>query len=151
MSEDGKEINRQAEQEALPRTGFTACWNCAGLQRQHWLTSRPSSERQKQMRTIFPTGLTAVIPALFAGCARLLTLTICLGFTTATAAQTDAQLFIDRARIDVVFMSSPPEGLRVIVLDWISMAARAVTTYYGQFPVARLTIRVSLSGGHRAK
>src|SRR6266436_6633582 len=95
--------------------------------------------------------MTKPTPSLFAGFGRLLIFAISLGFATAATAQTNAQLFVGNSRIDLVFLSNPPEPLRPVVLDWVSAAARAVTTYYGQFPVAHVEIRISLYDGHGAK
>ena len=91
------------------------------------------------------------MPTRFNDLGRLLIFAICLGLSTADAAQTNAQLFVDNARIDLSFTSTPTEPLRSIVLDWVSAAARAVTTYYEQFPVSHVNIRVSLYDGHGAK
>ena len=78
---------------------------------------------------------------------QLIIVTMCLGLTAPSAAQTVAQLSVGQAKIDVVFLSLPPESLRAMVLNWINAAARAVATYYGHFPVARLEIHVSLYDG----
>ena len=72
---------------------------------------------------------------------------ICLGLASPNIAQPGEQLSVGQAKIDVVFLSDPPEPLRTMVLDWISAAARAVATYYERFPVAQLEIRVSLYEG----
>src|SRR5882672_4197127 len=95
--------------------------------------------------------MTKPTPSLFAGFGRSLIFAISLGFATAATAQTNAHLFVDNARIDLSFTSTPPESLRPIVLDWVSAAARAVTTYYGRFPVAHVEIRVTLYDGHGAE
>src|SRR5690349_12472091 len=102
------------------------------------------------MRASLPGRLRKPTPSQFTDSARLLIFAICLGFATAHAAQTNTQLVVGNSRIDLVFLSNPPEPLRQIVLEWVSAAARAVTTYYGQFPVAHLEIRVSLHDGHGA-
>ena len=87
----------------------------------------------------------------FANFGRLLVFTLCLRFAAADAAQTNAQIFVGKSRIDLVFTSTPPEPLRPVILNWVSAAARAVTTYYGQFPVVHLNIQVSLDDGHGAE
>ncbi len=74
-----------------------------------------------------------------------------LGFAAAATAQTNAQLLLGNSRIDLTFTSNPPEPLRPVVLDWVRAAARAVTTYYGQFPVAHVEIHVTLYDGHGAE
>lgn len=75
----------------------------------------------------------------------------CLGYGGADPAQPDAQMHVGKATIDITFTSTPSQSLRATVLEWISGAARAVTTYYGQFPVAHLNIRVSLYDGRGAE
>ena len=90
-------------------------------------------------------------PSQFTYSARLLAFAIYLGFAAAATAQRNAQLVVANSKIDLVFTSNPPEPLRPVVLDWVSAAARAVTTYYGQFPVAHVEIRVSLHDGHGAE
>jgi hypothetical protein len=61
-----------------------------------------------------------------------------------SAAQDKAQLEIGGGKIEVIFSSTPDEALRKLVVGWVTFSARAVTTYYGQFPVSHLPIRVRL-------
>ena len=68
---------------------------------------------------------------------------ISFGFSTLAKAQDNAQLQIGGATIDVSLDPAPPSNLRKLVLDWISTAARAVTTYYAKFPVPHLAIAVN--------
>src|SRR5260221_5594820 len=103
------------------------------------------------MRASLPGRLRKPTPSQFTDSARLLVFAISLGFAAADAAPTNAQLIVGNSKIDLTFTSNPPEPLRPIVLDWVSAAARAVTTYYGQFPVAHVEIRVSLYEGHGAE
>jgi hypothetical protein len=58
---------------------------------------------------------------------------------------------VGNSKIDLTFTSPPSESLRTAVLDWVSAAARAVTTYYGQFPVQHVNIQVDLHDGHGAE
>jgi hypothetical protein len=83
--------------------------------------------------------------------AKFLAFAICLGLPAIAAAQTNAQIIVGNSKIDLTFTSAPPEPLRTAVLDWVSAAARAVTTYYGQFPVQHVNIQVSLHDGHGAE
>jgi hypothetical protein len=91
------------------------------------------------------------MPSSFADFGRLLAFATCLGFAASAVAQTNAYLTVANSKIDITFTSNPPESLRATVLDWVRAAARAVTTYYGQFPVAHVEIRVSLYEGHGAE
>ena len=49
---------------------------------------------------------------------------------------------IGGGKIDVVFESNEPGFPRVLALEWITTAARAVTKYYGRYPVAHAVVRV---------
>jgi hypothetical protein len=53
-----------------------------------------------------------------------------------------APIEIGGGKIDVVFESNPPDFPRALVLEWITTAARAVTKYYGHYPVAQAVVRV---------
>ena len=89
--------------------------------------------------------------SLFADFGKLLAFAIYLGIPSADGAQINARLLVGNSRIDLTFTSIPPEPLRPILLNWVSAAARAVTTYYGQFPVADVDIHVSLYDGRGAE
>jgi hypothetical protein len=62
-------------------------------------------------------------------------------------AQGDAHLEIGGGKVEVIFASAPAEPLRPLLLDWVTSSARAVTVYYGQFPVSRLQLRVRFFDG----
>ena len=53
------------------------------------------------------------------------------------------------AKIDIVFESNSPEFPRAAALEWITSAARAVTKYFGRFPVDHLVVRVQAVAGDR--
>ena len=72
---------------------------------------------------------------------------IWLPFVSPTVAQSDAHLEIGGGKIEVNFASAPTEPLRPLLLDWVTSSARAVTVYYGQFPVSRLQLRVRFFDG----
>src|SRR5207245_4301536 len=74
-----------------------------------------------------------------------------LTFACASDLQKEDRLDVGTAQIQVTFESAPTEPVRGVVLDWIGNAARAVTTYYGQFPVKHLTIRVRFHDGRGAR
>jgi hypothetical protein len=68
-------------------------------------------------------------------------------FATLANAQDTEQLKVGGATIDVYLDPAPPPELRKLVLNWIATAARAVTTYYGKFPVPHVAIRVNIRDG----
>ncbi len=78
--------------------------------------------------------LCALFPALFA-----------LGTTAAAA----APLEIGGGKIDVLFDEPAPAFPQKLALAWIETAARAVTSYYGRFPVAHVVVRVRATAGDR--
>ena len=53
------------------------------------------------------------------------------------------------AKIDVVFPTNGNDFPRALALEWISTAARAVTKYYGRYPVSRAVIRIRSLEGDR--
>jgi hypothetical protein len=61
----------------------------------------------------------------------------------------DRRLSIGGGAIDVVFAEGATGLDRARVLAWIEMSARAVTTYFGRFPVARLGLLVVADDGAR--
>jgi hypothetical protein len=70
-----------------------------------------------------------------------------LSSVSPTVAQGDAHLEIGGGEIEVIFASAPAEPLRPLLLDWVTSSARAVTVYYGQFPVSRLQLRIRFFDG----
>lgn len=56
-------------------------------------------------------------------------------------------LKIENATLTVVFTSVPSENLRPLLLQWVTNSARAVESYYGQFPVQRVEMQVELKDG----
>ena len=60
-----------------------------------------------------------------------------------------APIEIGGGKIDVVFESNAPDFPRGLALEWITTAARAVTKYYGQYPVAHAVVRVRPIAGDR--
>ncbi len=83
--------------------------------------------------------MTRLAPLIFA--------TIWLSFISRAAAQDTARLEVGGGKIDVIFVSAPAEPLRKAVLAWATSSARAITVYYGQFPVSRLRLRVRFFDG----
>ena len=66
---------------------------------------------------------------------------------TNLAAQDAAQIKMGGGVLDIEFDSAPSPALRNVAVDWITLAAHAVTIYYGQFPVQHVTIRLHIAGG----
>ena len=70
-----------------------------------------------------------------------------LAFASHITAQEAAQLQIGGGQIEVAFSSSPGATQRKLVLDWVSLAAHAVTVYYERFPADHVLIRVQFFDG----
>ena len=67
----------------------------------------------------------------------------CLFFGLILALRTSAApIEIGSGKIDVDFESSAPDFPRALVTAWVTTAARAVTKYYGRFPVEHLVVRI---------
>ncbi|HUE02938.1 MAG TPA: hypothetical protein VMR62_25445 [Bryobacteraceae bacterium] len=63
-------------------------------------------------------------------------------------AQLPAQLKVGGAEITVSFESDHFDLPQTALLGWVRQAARAVSTYYGKFPVPRARVRIYSGGGH---
>lgn len=50
-------------------------------------------------------------------------------------------------KIEVTFDENDPDFPEALALEWITSAARAVTSYYGRFPVAHVLIRIRPAAG----
>jgi len=70
-----------------------------------------------------------------------------LAFASRALAQANAPLEIGGGKIEIAFASAPVEPLRQLVRAWVKSSARAVTVYYGQFPVAHVLLRVKFFDG----
>jgi hypothetical protein len=58
------------------------------------------------------------------------------------ASDDPAPLEVGGAAIDVEFGAGDFEVGRAALLDWVTVSARAVSAYYGRFPVARARVRI---------
>jgi hypothetical protein len=58
-------------------------------------------------------------------------------------------LRIGGAAIEVTFRSGEFDVSRQVMVDWITTAARAVTAYFGRFPVPRASLEVVMLQGRR--
>lgn len=63
------------------------------------------------------------------------------------AAPARAQIEMGGGRIDVVFEAKETGVPQDMLLAWIKTAARAVTDYYGRYPVRRLVVRIESIDG----
>ncbi len=66
-----------------------------------------------------------------------------------SASSSQAQIEMGGGRIDVVFESNDTGIPQTLILDWIKKSARAVTSYFGRYPVPRVVIRVNSIDGDR--
>src|ERR1035438_10073814 len=58
-------------------------------------------------------------------------------------------LQIGGATIDVTFSSDHFDLPRQVLLDWIGLGARAVSGYFGQFPVPHARLQIVMASGRR--
>ena len=58
-----------------------------------------------------------------------------------------ARLEVGGAAIDVELGAGDFEVGRAVLLDWVTVSARAVSAYYGRFPVAHARVRISSAQG----
>lgn len=58
-------------------------------------------------------------------------------------------LSVGGARIEVSFASSEFDVPRQAMLDWVTTGARAVSGYFGRFPVRRAKLEIAMSPGRR--
>jgi len=70
-----------------------------------------------------------------------------LPFVVRASPEDNAELEIGGSRIEVTFSSIPAESMRTLALGWVTSSARAVSAYYGQFPVSQLRIRLRFFDG----
>jgi hypothetical protein len=53
--------------------------------------------------------------------------------------------------IDLEFVASPSTAWRSVALKWVGNSVRAVSTYYGKFPVPRATLRITSTAGSQPR
>jgi len=63
------------------------------------------------------------------------------------AEETRDHLFIGGGTLDVNFDGEPSPAVRNMALEWITRAAKAVTVYYGHYPVRHVVIDIHLRPG----
>jgi hypothetical protein len=64
------------------------------------------------------------------------------------AVPTEEEIQVGDGKLIVQFEPAPPENLRKLILDRISLSAKAVASYYQQYPVPEAKIRVTFHDGH---
>jgi hypothetical protein len=67
----------------------------------------------------------------------------------ARAQDAPSVLTIGGARIEVTFRSDQFDLPRQAMLDWISTGARAVSGYFGRFPVSHASLEIDMAAGRR--
>ena len=72
---------------------------------------------------------------------------LCAPFHRSADATTTVE--IGGGRIEIVFPDNDPDFPDALAREWVAAAARAVTTYFGRFPVAHLVVRIHSVAGDR--
>ncbi len=62
-----------------------------------------------------------------------------------------AQLRIGGGLIEIELVGSASAAWETVARQWVERSARAVSDYFGKFPVARLRLRIASSAGDRAR
>jgi hypothetical protein len=70
-----------------------------------------------------------------------------LAVTRPARAASDATVNMGGATIDITFATPADGARRQLLLDWVTASARAVSLYYGQYPVPRVELRISAFPG----
>jgi hypothetical protein len=89
---------------------------------------------------------------MIAAALRLAVLSLCLLATGAAAQNSsdrlpDTSLSVDGGTIDLVFADGAPGLDRTLITDWIRTSAKAVSTYFGGFPVSHVRLMVIADNG----
>ena len=74
-----------------------------------------------------------------------------LAFTMLLASATAEEVKVSGGLIDLELSGSPSAAWRSLAVKWVENSARAVSTYYGEFPVPRATLRIASSAGTRSR
>jgi hypothetical protein len=74
-----------------------------------------------------------------------------LAFISVFASASADELKVPGGLIDLEFVGSPSAAWRSVALEWVENSARAVSTYYGKFPVPRATLRIAPCAGTRPR
>jgi len=88
----------------------------------------------------------SIVGVLIGSCAAL---TLAFGLSKAhSTPEMTSTLLIGGGRIDVTIESGDMKLTQPEVLHWVQLAAEAVATYYGKYPVPHLTLRIQPFEGH---
>ena len=71
-----------------------------------------------------------------------------LGLVVSASAE---QLKVPSGSIDIEFVRSSSSAWESVARKWVETSARAVSTYYGKFPVPRAKLRITSSAGNKAE
>jgi hypothetical protein len=74
-----------------------------------------------------------------------------LAFVALSASAFAEDVKVPGGLIELEFAPPPPPPWREVALRWIETSARAVSTYYGTFPVRRSELRIASCPGTRAR
>jgi hypothetical protein len=74
-----------------------------------------------------------------------------VAFITLLASASAEELKVPGALIELEFIASPSAAWRGVALRWIENSARAVSTYYGKFPVPRTRLRIASCPGTKPR
>jgi hypothetical protein len=72
----------------------------------------------------------------------------------AAHAAPDEKISVGGGTIEITFVTPPDGARRQLLLDWVTASARAVSLYFGQFPVPQVALRIDafpgrgVRGGH---
>ena len=62
-----------------------------------------------------------------------------------------AELRVAGGSIEIEFVRSASTAWESVARQWVERSARAISDYYGKFPVARLRLRIASSAGNQAR
>ncbi len=114
--------------------GSLSCSACAVVPHWHCCKVRPGGSRAKRLS---PKVLQGLLGAL-----------ALLGVATSASG---ADLRVAGGLIEIEFVRSASPAWESVARQWVERSARAVSDYYGKFPVPRLRLRIASSAGSRAR
>ena len=74
-----------------------------------------------------------------------------LALVTFVVSASAEEMKVPGGLIDLEFVASPSAAWRSVAWKWVETSARAVSTYYGKFPVPRTTLRIASCAGTRPR
>ena len=73
------------------------------------------------------------------------------GLLVVVTSASGAELRIGGGMLEIEFVRSASAAWESVARQWVERSARAVSDYYGRFPVSRLRLRIASSAGSRAR